>query len=211
MISQNSEIHRIQHAFRGVMNAVAHPGVVYAVPLDAGRASATGLDAALDTVVRIFVDQAVTFAYMGDAVRERAIASETRSRAAGVSQASFVIVGADAGETSVEYAVERASRGNLISPEKGATVLLGCDALSQEPDKGLFGFSVSGPGVADTNRFFCDSDAWLRARAARLDEYPCGIEIVLVDPNGNVVAIPRTSNVARADADELECESEGVR
>jgi alpha-D-ribose 1-methylphosphonate 5-triphosphate synthase subunit PhnH len=204
VISQNSEIHRIQHAFRAAMGALARPGTVGVLPLR-GDATPTGLDASLDTLVRMFVDQAVTFAYLGDAVRERAIASETRSRAAGAAQAAFVVVPHEATDPTVAYAVEKATPGTLILPDKGATVLIGCDGLSQEPQEGMFGFAVSGPGVAGEARFYAASDVWQRARETRGDEYPCGIEIVLADKAGRIVAIPRSSEVVALGA----CASRG--
>lgn len=200
MISQNSEIHRIQRSFRCVMDAAAHPGRMLTLPVDAGRPVVTGLDASLDTVVRVFVDQAVSFAYLGDAVRERAISSETRSHAMGVAQAQFVIVEAGAGDSSVEYAIGRAHCGTLLAPERGATVVVGCGALSSDCEDGSIGFAVSGPGVAGENVFFCDSDAWWRSREDRHDEYPCGIEVVLVDVRGRIVVIPRTSKVVRLES-----------
>lgn len=195
MISQNSEIHRIQHAFRAAMDAAARPGTVRVLPLQ-GATSPTGLDASLDTLVRMFVDQAVTFAYLGDAVRERAIAFETRSQAAGAAQAAFVVVPHESTDPTIAYAVEKAACGTLIAPDKGATVLVGCDGLSQDPVDGMWGFTVAGPGVKGEARFYAASDVWQRAREARGDEYPCGIEIVLVDKAGRIVVIPRSSEVA---------------
>ena len=80
------------------------------------------------------------------------------------------------------------------------------DSASERPDDpvatldgskaGLSVFEVRGPGVAETNHFATDRRAWAVARAQRGDEFPCGIEIVLVDAVGNVVAIPRTSAVS---------------
>ena len=194
MISQNSEIHRMQHAFRAAMDAAARPGKVHVLPLQ-GAASPTGLDASLDTLVRMFVDQAVTFAYLGDAVRERAIAAETRSRAVGAAQAAFVVVPHESTDPTVAYAVEKATCGTLIAPDKGATVLIGCDALFQDSVDGMQGFAVAGPGVKGETRFYATSDVWQRAREERGDEYPCGIEIVLVDKAGRIVVIPRSSAV----------------
>ena len=194
MISQNSEIHRMQHAFRAAMDAAARPGKVHVLPLQ-GAASPTGLDASLDTLVRMFVDQAVTFAYLGAAVRERAIAAETRSRAVGAAQAAFVVVPHESTDPTVAYAVEKATCGTLIAPDKGATVLIGCDALFQDSVDGMQGFAVAGPGVKGETRFYATSDVWQRAREERGDEYPCGIEIVLVDKAGRIVVIPRSSEV----------------
>ena len=56
--------------------------------------------------------------------------------------------------------------------------------------------ALRGPGVERENRFAVDRVDWLHARAERGDEFPCGIEIVLVDPEGRVVAIPRSSSAA---------------
>ena len=97
----------------------------------------------------------------------------------------------------------QACRGTLVSPEKGATVLVGCARLASADEAAgecggepaLHVVEVRGPGVADVNRFAVDRVDWARARDARRDEFPCGIEIVLVDPAGRVVAVPRSSRV----------------
>ena len=57
--------------------------------------------------------------------------------------------------------------------------------------------ALQGPGVERENRFAVDRVDWLRARDARGDEFPCGIEIVLVDPEGRIVAVPRSSSARR--------------
>ena len=83
---------------------------------------------------------------------------------------------------------------------------LGCEGFVQNPalaqefldaaeQAGLHVFEVSGPGVADVNRFAVDRSAWAEARAARGDEFPCGIEILLVDAEGRAVAVPRSARV----------------
>ncbi|WP_280176177.1 phosphonate C-P lyase system protein PhnH [Slackia faecicanis] len=182
----------MQRAFRTVMNAFAQPGTIAELRDDA--VDAAGARDPLMTLVRLFVDQAVTFYCCDDALAER-IAVETKARRASQSEALFVVVPAAA--SACEAGVGEASAGTLVSPEKGATVFVECGRVSATPDEGLAGFEVQGPGVRDVNRFWTDSDEWERVREGRCDEYPLGIEMILVDGEGRLAAVPRSSSVTR--------------
>lgn len=195
MIVQDAEIHRMQQAFRRLMDAFAHPGRVVEQPAAPSCDVASGLAAPLDTVVRLFVDQATTFHLSADAAAVRALADETRSKRAPVEQAAFCIVPASAGEEAAARTVRLACAGTPASPEKGATAILECGRLSDGPEPGLACFEVEGPGVKDTARFWADARLWAEARSVRGDEYPCGIEIVLVDAQGRMAAVPRSSTL----------------
>lgn len=253
MIAGDEGLHRMQRAFRGVLDAFARPGTVRTVePAFGSPARPTALDASLEQVVRLFVDQAVTFC-IADSETDAAAAylsSETHARRAPLRDADFVVVPARADAQTAREAVAEACCGTLIAPEKGATVLMGCARLAEMPEgdgvdeakgggkagkvkeageadeakevgeaeetgeakgaseasgcdtsevKGvgepaMHVVALRGPGVERENRFAVDRVDWLHARAQRDDEFPCGIEIVLVDPEGRVVAIPRSSS-----------------
>ena len=133
------------------------------------------------------------------------LTSETHARRAPLRDADFVVVPARADAQTAREAVAEACRGTLTSPEKGATVLMGCARLAEVPEDGQVAepavhvVALRGPGVERENRFAVDRADWLRARDARGDEFPCGIEIVLVDPDGRVVAVPRSSRATLLD------------
>ena len=78
----------------------------------------------------------------------------------------------------------------------GGTHVAPAPAADAALEAGMVLVTVTGPGVKDANRFAVDRDSWVAARQERGDEFPCGIDIALVDPAGNVVAIPRTSAVS---------------
>lgn len=211
----SEEPHRAQRAFRSVLDAFARPGVVHEVelaPENSGRPAS--LDASLEQVARLFVDQAVTFCVVDsetDAVTAY-LSGETRARCAPLREADFVVVPVRADARAAHEAVVEACCGTLIAPEKGATVLVGCSRLAEAPESGGVGMAgdrgelgeiaeqavhvvaLRGPGVRDVNSFAVDRVDWLNARAQRGDEFPCGIEIVLVDPDGHVVAVPRSAS-----------------
>lgn len=59
---------------------------------------------------------------------------------------------------------------------------------------------ITGPGVDGSTSIACDRTDALRARLERGDEFPCGIDMVLVDGAGHVVAVPRSSAIERVGA-----------
>ena len=209
MIREDAELHRAQRAFRCVLDAFAHPGTVHemaSAPEHPARPAS--LDAPLELLTRLFVDQAVTFC-VADSEADAAAAyltSETHARRVPLRDADFVVVPARADAQTACEAVAEACRGTLISPEKGATVLMGCARLADVPESGevaepaVHVVALRGPGVECENRFAVDRADWVRAREARGDVFPCGIEIVLVDPDGRIVAIPRSSRATLIDA-----------
>lgn len=192
MIFNDAEIHRMQRAFRAVMNAFAQPGTI--VDLCDDAIDATGEREPLMTLVRLFVDQAVTFYCCDDDLADR-IAFETKARRSACSEALFVV--APGTVSAANAGVADACAGTLVSPEKGATVFIECARVSATPDEGLTGFEVSGPGVKDVNRFWTDSDEWACVREGRRDEYPLGVEMILVDDGGRLAVVPRSSFVTR--------------
>ena len=208
MIREDAELHRAQRAFRSVLDAFARPGTVQSIELAPGNpARPAALDAALEAATRLFVDQAVTFC-VADSETDATTAyltSETHARRAPLRDADFVVVPARADAQTAREAVAEACRGTLTSPEKGATVLMGCARLAEVSEDGQVAepavhvVALRGPGVERENRFAVDRADWLRARDARGDEFPCGIEIVLVDPDGRVVAVPRSSRATLLD------------
>ena len=139
MIREDAELHRAQRAFRSVLDAFARPGTVQSIELAPGNpARPAALDAALEAATRLFVDQAVTFC-VADSETDATTAyltSETHARRAPLRDADFVVVPARADAQTAREAGAEACRGTLTSPEKGATVLMGCARLAEVPEDG---------------------------------------------------------------------------
>lgn len=200
------ELHSVQRAFRAVMDAMARPGKIFKL----GRAnestsSLPGLNPGQTLGIKMFVDQSVRFNVLGGASDElvRAIQESTRATPATLQQADFIIVPSTTEASMLDEAFAQASGGTLLSPEKGAVFLIGCEQLSvssetskKENNSALCWVSVEGPGIKKAHTFGTSQSDWIWPRNRRADEFPCGVEIILFDTRAQVVAIPRTSFVS---------------
>ena len=211
MIANNVETHVLQRAFRNIMNALARPGRLGVVEaLRTGDKEENPLPVYFEVVVKTLVDQAVTFAVSGskEAQATQWVTLNTHSHPTELEQADFILIPDVAHSFACRDAILKAFEGTLIAPEKGATVVIHCGLLAGDsipgtaddlgvldPDKKAYRVVVSGSGIKDTHTFFVDRNDWIEARRDRGDEYPCGIDLILVDVEGHVVGIPRTTKI----------------
>ena len=84
--------------------------------------------------------------------------------------------------------IEKAKPGTLPEPHKSATLFLMTDSLT-----GGETFSLTGPGVegAVTVTLPAPCRAWLEERQAQAFEFPCGVDLYFLTPQGQVMGIPR--------------------
>ena len=167
--------------YRAVLAAHAFPGeVVDCRAWLGGRPAAVGILAAL-------ADGAVTLAEIDDILdpRERSLVG---AETATVGEAAFVVAsGANAPADDL-----RLARGEIIAPERGATLILVCVAVGEGPLR----LSMSGPGIDGSARLAVAGldPRWIDLRTAHNRRPPLGIDLVLCD-GARVVALPRTTVV----------------
>jgi alpha-D-ribose 1-methylphosphonate 5-triphosphate synthase subunit PhnH len=196
------------------MNALARPGRLYQTP---PFPDALLANPSFEGIVRTLLDQSCGFAVAscalsasvdlaaregdcprspggggsdGLAARVSLMTSATRVEP---ERAHFALI--TSGVPHVEQAalIERLTGGTALSPERGATAIVECQRLSVGADRFLW--QVKGPGVESCHHFASSEDAWFAARLLRHDEFPCGIDLILVDGQGNLVGLPRTAQV----------------
>ena len=192
-----------QRAFRAVMDAMARPGLVRFVP---PMFQATLTNPWMEALVQMLVDSTCGFCVAAADAPALATAIATRSYAAPVAfdRALFAIVSIDADAELRARMLRELSGGADDAPELGATVIIECAALSEAGDgdgDDAHVFSVTGPGVERQHRFAASENWWHVARESRSDEFPCGIDVLLVDGAGRVVALPRTARVTEQTKD----------
>lgn len=200
----------LQAAFRALLDAMARPGEVTSLP----AAPASAQDAAArsgltpETVILsdVLLDAATSFAVAGEDAEAtaRALARRTRASILPVEEAAFLIIGREVRGESAAEVVRAAQAGTLEEPHRGATLIVECGTLVGVDRNGAFtgsaagscqsvAWELSGPGVDGEARMASDRSDVVAARNDRADEFPCGIDLVLVDGAGHVCCVPRSS------------------
>ena len=93
--------------------------------------------------------------------------------------------------------------GSHWSPETGAMLIQQVVDICCDPaDPSATAWHLSGPGVpADTTRILdCHglSAAWLQTRNALCNNYPAGVDCLLITQDGRVTGLPRTTRIQEA-------------
>jgi len=176
-----------QRAFRALLDAMSRPGTIHELP--EARATDGAWGSAL-VVMQCLLDHEVTFAVEADdrSVHEQ-ILRRTGARSDVLAAAGYVF--ADAAH-ALEV-IEMASEGYLEEPERSATVVVRVDAIGS----GSLRAVLSGPGIETVQSLAIeglDASA-LHALIERNALYPTGIDIVLVDPQGRVACLPRSTRI----------------
>lgn len=189
-----------QVTFRVLLDAMARPGTVKQLPVAARDAPVNPwLAAVLVTLLDHEVSLAVEPFDGGDSL-ERFVRQRTAVTPAPVESADFVVTSADRLDPLLPV---RLRQGTLAYPNDSATLLILVPTLDQtQASTGLL-LDLAGPGVPAGHSIRIDglTPALFEARD-EVAEYPGGIDVILVDPNGLVAGLPRTTAVQVASATE---------
>ncbi|MBT2758015.1 phosphonate C-P lyase system protein PhnH [Mesobacillus foraminis] len=188
-------VHDLQSVYRKVVNATSRPGTISnlsneALYVDKGRFPCT---AATLLLALTLLDQEVTFkVYSAEADKtSREINQLTNSKAVKVNEADFIFVLQDAKEGSLEEAIELGKHGALMNPHKSATIIVEADCINKGED-----LLLTGPGIEMSEPVsVCLSGNWIESRKQRNREYPLGIDLMIVDKDHQLLALPRTTQI----------------
>ena len=182
------EEHLITQAiYRDLLAVMSRPGTVRKLTGDISEISPHGLVAVAATLM----DQEVSFAVLDDDDLSAALRQKTDARTVAVPEADFVFV---VGGRS-EGLIADAQRGTHMYPDSGATVLYLVEYLAEQSSESTV--DLTGPGIADVNSPLIrglDVDE-LELLGTINQDYPQGIDIILVDRDNRVMALPRSTQV----------------
>jgi alpha-D-ribose 1-methylphosphonate 5-triphosphate synthase subunit PhnH len=191
-ITQTADLE--QRTFRAMLSAMSMPGTVEQVSV--ARAE-DGPWAAAIAVAQSLLDHEVTFHVAASNGPEETILRRTGSRTAPLDRAGYVFADAAHALTAIEAAYE----GPLEEPERSATVVVLCDTVGE----GDLALTLTGPGVdGETTLRVGGLDASvMKERTERNWPFPTGIDLVLVDPQGRLAALPRSTAATLAAPQEV--------
>ena len=204
----------LQRAFRAVLDAMARPGEVTEIePVAQGDpedAAAAGLTRAALVVGDVVLDAATSVAVAGaeGAAAASVMARRTHAQPRALADTAFCFVPEDVRGDEAVAAISALNPGTLLDPQLGATAIVECRTLMGLDRAGVrtgavagadaaTTWELTGPGIKDRSFITLDRTDVMEARAARGDEFPCGIDCIFVDSAGHVVALPRTTRARR--------------
>jgi alpha-D-ribose 1-methylphosphonate 5-triphosphate synthase subunit PhnH len=189
-------VRETQLTFRVLLDTMARPGTVRQLPVAAEGAPVNPwLAATLLTLLDHEVGLAVE-PFAGAEAIELYVRQRTAARPTTAEQADFVVVSWDTVDSSLPL---RLRAGTLEYPNDSATLLILVPPLGETSGLRL---NLAGPGVpAGYTAWVGGLSPALFAARDEAAEYPCGIDLLLIDPSGQVLALPRSTAIQIANTD----------
>jgi alpha-D-ribose 1-methylphosphonate 5-triphosphate synthase subunit PhnH len=187
-----------QATFRAMLDCLSRPGSIRTVPALRYESAPREFCPPMLSLLKTLCDHRVSFSIGSPASRPDWVAylkMNLSTPFVSVDEAEYVVF--NGGKFDADFS--RLNRGTLEFPESSATALLCVQRLSDETQTSLPGFALrlKGPGVKNlTTLTIVGLDArYIEERSQANKFYPLGIDVFLVDADGRVAGIPRTSAV----------------
>lgn len=178
-----------QRAFRAVLDALARPGQVHRLPVDADP----GVPAVLWPTLALADLGTGVCLLEPDRRWARVVRAATSAPDVPLERARLVaslrpITGAE---------VRRLHRGSAAAPELAALVSVSVVGVDGGPRR----WRLSGPGVPGTLEVAPAGvpEGLVAARAEAVAGFPAGIDVLLVAPDGRVLGLPRSTRIDEED------------
>ena len=185
-------VHDTQEFFRTILHCMSRPGTIKNIDGIGNQLQqlencryATFLSA------MTILDAEVSFHVIGEnaAEIEGLFAAYTLSRPTELHKADYLFILQDAEAQLISEAFLQAKKGTLRDPQQSATIIMETEKLSNDPD-----LMLQGPGIETAeNAQIAASELWMIDRAAANQEYPLGVDMILLDRHRNLMCLPRTT------------------
>jgi alpha-D-ribose 1-methylphosphonate 5-triphosphate synthase subunit PhnH len=185
------EVFDAQEQFRIVLDAMAHPGIIYNLK-DFDFEAPPYLSNASVVIAFALLNADASFHAIGDAHISDYLALNTGAVEETIEKADFVFIN----ENNNAEVLFKLKHGNLSYPEDSATVLIDVEEISKFHLDGSTEIIFRGPGVELENRvFFRSLNSEILETVKEINfEFPLGIDLIFCDKNNKIVGLPRSNN-----------------
>ena len=185
-------VHDTQEVFRTILHCMSRPGTIKNIDGIGKRMEQLEkcYQATFLTAMTV-LDAEVNFHIIGKnaAVMEELFAAYTLSTATDLGQADYIFILQDAQPEMIHEVFMRAKKGTLLNPQQSATIIMETVKLSNNSP-----LTVRGPGIETMeNVHIAESELWRFERAEANQEYPLGVDMILIDDRSNMMCLPRTT------------------
>lgn len=182
-----------QTIFRSALNALSWPGSIQQLPVAADGAPVNPWVAGL---LITLLDHETAFAvepFPDAEALETFVRQRTSAGDAQAVEADFILAFANTIDSELPL---RVKHGSLEYPDDGATIVVAVQSLDQSAQQGLR-LKLDGPGVPERHELRVTDllVEFFEARAEAVRHYPCGVDTILVDAEGRLTALPRSTRI----------------
>ncbi|MCL2497842.1 MAG: phosphonate C-P lyase system protein PhnH [Symbiobacteriaceae bacterium] len=183
-------IHGCQRLFRQILHAMANPGIWVDCPDLSGEFHRDGL--LLPLLLTLCDPEASYWLSNCPVDLAQEVALLCGAREASLGEADFVFVTEDLEAHTV---LRQVRPGSFLDPHDSATIFILLSPY-EEMALGIQQQKIHGPGIPPGGRVIelpHSALTWLHVRRELAFEYPLGVDLVLVHPDGKLLALPRTT------------------
>ena len=190
--------HDIQWAYRKILNSMTRPGSVEELKEVANKVD-IDIDCYRSTfvIMLMLLDGEVSFNIVSkDSANISSIISQiTYSKLKPIEEADYIFVMNDSTDRFLANVYKDAKLGNLVNPNKSATIIAEFDSFDEGCE-----IKLNGPGIKNINRINISGNIeWINARANKNYEYPLGVDAIYIDKNHKVICFPRTTQISEVE------------
>lgn len=184
-----------QRTFRALLDAMARPGEIRQLPTIPLQLETW--PAAIALIGLTFLDPLTSFAVVGEGAVDLTAYLQRNTSAPTLMVGAAEWLFARAADPVTPTLLEQLNPGTLTQPELGSTAVLLVEAISAVPVDGATQMTLRGPGIKESLSVSVQglSSLTLEARNRMTSGFPLGIDLFLVDPAGQVLALPRTTKI----------------
>jgi len=191
-------VHDVAESYRKIVDAFSRPGEIMSIGKYAEK---NDIDSSFHDstilLVYMFLDAEVNYKLIEKESDDSSdlISKLTYSNEAKLDSADYIFISLYAQEKDKIEALMKSKVGSLKNPHETATLIFEVESF----DKGNC-YEISGPGILKKNKIYVDLfENWDVLRNKKTEEFPLGIDIILVDKCHNIMVIPRTTILKGSD------------
>ena len=185
-------VHDIQSVYRKVLNSMARPGTVMSLKDESSKVEKfVKCYHSTFLIMMMLLDGEVSFNIVSKNYIDVSgtISQMTYAKVKSVEEADYIFVLDDLCDEKLSEVIENSKIGDLIDPNKSATIIVEKDLIESAGD-----LVFKGPGIKNESTVNISGDRkWINYRNNKNLEYPLGVDMIFIDKNDNVISIPRTT------------------
>ncbi len=179
-----------QKVFRNLMEAMARPLTQYSISESANRFQ--DKNKAILALGCTLLDNEVSFYVEMDSVLQSTLSDYTMAKTSGIEEADYIITSSHLNYATINILLENAKQGTLADPQTSATFIIFCDTLNGDVTFTLEGPGVNGIEKVKTTEYIAEI---LKLHSGQDYEYPCGIDLIFVSNDADIMAFPRLCKI----------------